>query len=229
MAATFGIAATLGTAAAPAPGTALSGQTHVIAMLPLSPVDTGLPYAPLPLASDLDMMSKMLRMPLAATKNSRLVSHAKVALAHIAVHEQTREAINGCLGIVGLNHTVAGRHDARLFVGQIDLSRRIDAARRWFGRPPARLAFERFALGHALLVRTLLSRDSSFGCMTIAERMVLGGIGTDFRAVDTDLTDFEQTALACDKQLLERRALQAAAENGAENWRLCRARGADLP
>jgi hypothetical protein len=65
-------------------------------VLPLSPVDTGLPYAPLPLASNLDMLSKTLRVPLAATKNSKLVPQAKVAWALRAAGYDQYSPIKAC-------------------------------------------------------------------------------------------------------------------------------------
>jgi len=57
---------------------AATPPTTIVAVLPLSPVDTGLPYAVLPVANQLDVMTARLRKPFANAPKTTLVPQATV-------------------------------------------------------------------------------------------------------------------------------------------------------
>ncbi len=80
------------------PGSAASGgRPHVIAVLPLSPVDIGVPYATLPSKTELDTMSQKLREPFVTTQSATLVPQAKVARALAAAGFDQYSTMRACV------------------------------------------------------------------------------------------------------------------------------------
>src|ERR1022692_4395968 len=48
-------------------------------------------------------------------------------LRHVSKDDELRLNVNGGLGVVALHESIGGWHDARFFVGEIDLRRRLNA------------------------------------------------------------------------------------------------------
>lgn len=84
--------------ATPFAGSAASvAPTHVLAVLPLSPVDIGVPYATLPSKSELDTMSQKLREPFVKTESATLVPQAKVQRALTGAGYDQYSTLRACV------------------------------------------------------------------------------------------------------------------------------------
>jgi len=78
----------------PVAGTTQSAT--VVAVLPLSPVDTGMPYAVLPVANQLDEMTARLRQPFTKSPNMTVVPQAAVERALRSAGFDQNSALRAC-------------------------------------------------------------------------------------------------------------------------------------
>jgi len=78
------------------PAAGATPPVTVVAVLPLSPVDTGMPYAVLPVANQLDEMTARLRQPFTKTPNTTVVPLAAVERALRSAGFYQASALRAC-------------------------------------------------------------------------------------------------------------------------------------